>query len=508
MKLVCVRKFFVLFALLAACAAPSRDASSDLVHLVVLHTNDVHGQVLTRRDRETGDQVGGLPRLAAEVARVRAEHVGPSKGVLVLDAGDWFQGTPEGGIDRGAAFVSVFTDVGFDAMAVGNHEFDHGLAQLLRILEVAEPPALVANLRDPESGVRVDWASPYAILETAGLRIGVVGLLATETPTITHPDAREIRFVDPVEALGVAVEELEGRVDLVIPLTHVGLEEDLRIASAFDELPLIVGGHSHTRLDEGVREDETLVVQTGSKAMVLGRVDLWIDPATDEVVESRARLVALDAEPADEHRRRDLERACAELVRRSDERMNAVVGELEAPLTRASGPRSSAAGNLIADVFRVRGNADVGLHNKGGIRTNVAAGEVRRRDLYELLPFDNSLVVLELTGAELFECARRGVEDPAHSGIEVSGMRLTVRPGTPRATLLEAEVGGVPLDEDRVYRVATNSFLARGGDGYLDDDPERPTEDTRILLRDALEDEFRRRGSILPPNEDRYRTVE
>ncbi|MCZ6597680.1 MAG: bifunctional UDP-sugar hydrolase/5'-nucleotidase [Planctomycetota bacterium] len=491
-------------------AAPETLAGS--IHLVVLHTNDVHGQALPRRatwiDREDPPLVGGLPRLAAEIERIRAETSGANEAVLVLDGGDWFQGTPEGRFGMGAGFVAALKAVGYDAMCIGNHELDHGVSQLVQILDSVRPPAIVANLREPETGERLAWTKPWKVVRRAGLAIALVGLLTPETPEITHPDARSIAFEEPGRSLERALDEIRrelgGEADLVIPLTHLGLEADRELARAVPDLPLIVGGHSHTYLAEGVREGDTLIVQAGSKATVLGRVDLWIDPEDGTVLESSARLIDLDTEPV--ARNADVERLCAELVRRADENMDVVVGRLSASLEGARGLRSSTAGNLLADVFRERVGADVGLHNKGGIRTNLSAGDVTRRDLFQLLPFDNTLVVLDLSGEELFECVRRAVEGRSHSGLELSGMRVSV---TGSGRLVSVEVGGRALDPDRTYRVATNSFLARGGDEYLDADGAYPMVDTGLLLRDVLEEVLRASPDpVDPPAENRYTVVD
>jgi 2',3'-cyclic-nucleotide 2'-phosphodiesterase (5'-nucleotidase family) len=182
-----------------------------------------------------------------------------------------------------------------------------------------------------------------------------------------------------------------------------------------------------------------------------------------------------------------------------------VVGQLAVPLERRGGQcASSTAGNLVADLFRERAGADVGLHNKGGLRTSLPAGPATLRDLFELLPFDNTLVVLRVTGAELFEALRRAVEQPGAPGIEVSGLVLRVaEPGAPKTTLLAVEVGGAPLDPARLYRVATNSFLADGGDGYFD--PGVAVElDTGLLLRDVLADALRARGSLAAASDERF----
>ncbi|MEM7305519.1 MAG: 5'-nucleotidase C-terminal domain-containing protein [Planctomycetota bacterium] len=472
------------------------------LHLVVLHTNDVHGQLLPRthgRGDERYEQ-GGLPRLAARVEEIRAT-LGPGQELLLVDGGDWFQGTPEGGIEQGEAFVQLLAETGFDAMAVGNHEFDHGVPRLVELLDAVQPPAVMANVYD--RGERVPWAAPYRIVERGGLRIALVGLVAEETPMITHPDARGLEFRDPADELAGLWDELEAEADLVIALTHIGVTHDRQLAEAIAELPLIVGGHSHTRLPEGVREGDTLIVQTGSKAQQLGRVDLWIDRSNGDVLGSRARLLDLRA-PA-EGLAPTFDAACEALAERAAAEMDVVVGRLAAGMDRARGIRSSSAGNLITDLFRERAQADVGIHNKGGVRTSLEAGEVTRRDLFEILPFDNTLVVLDVKGSALRRVLARSIEGGGHSGIDVSGLTIRVEEiGGAKTRLLGVEIGGEPLVPDRTYRVATNSFLAAGGDGYLTDDDVDAALDTGFLLRELLEDALKAGSPLTPPTEARF----
>jgi 5'-nucleotidase len=520
--------------------ARGNSPAGERLHLAVLHTNDLHGQVLERKavwiDREEPPEIGGLPRVAAEIARQKRELESQGAGVLVLDAGDWFQGTPEGQLGRGAEFVRALAEVGYDVLVVGNHDFDHGVGHLRGLLAPGALPAVLANVferapglgddadarpGDPGAKRALPAVPPWRIFERAGLRIAVVGLLTPTTPVISHPETRELDFRPPAQTLALALEELDGEVDLVIPLTHCGLEEDRALALAFPALPLVVGGHSHTYLKEGERVGGTLIVQAGSKASALGRAELWIDPRTRSVVESRARLIDLTTDASGEARGRALEAACAHMVEASAAAMTEVVGELSADARRGSGLTSGSAGNWMCDVMRAAGAADVALHNRGGIRRDILKGPVTRRDLFEIMPFENTLVVLELSGAELADVIEKSIEGSGRSGLEVSGARVFVRPAqasppvdhtpnkdaqgrtsAPLGELVRIEIGGRALDPERVYRVATNSFLAGGGDGYFARDGK--LSDSGLLIREVLEQGFEGRRIQRPPDENRF----
>jgi 2',3'-cyclic-nucleotide 2'-phosphodiesterase (5'-nucleotidase family) len=480
------------------------------LHVIVLHTNDVHGQVLPRPATWTSEKeprlAGGLPRVAAYVNRVRTEAREEGASVLLVDAGDWCQGTPEGSVEDGLGFARALSKLGYDAMCVGNHEFDRGLANLKRMIGETGMHAVCANLVDRVTDERVDWVQPYRIVERDGLRIGIVGLVTPATPEITHKDAQTIAFVSPARALAEVRAELAERVDWVLPITHLSVEYDRALAKAHPDLSLIVGGHSHTYLKEGVREGQTLIVQTGSKASAVGRVDIWFEPDPWRVAEIRARVVDLLEEPHADHRNADVDSICRALTAKSDEEMKVVVGELTGPLLRAKHPlESSTAGNWIADALRSYTKADVGLMNRGGIRCDLPAGPLTRRDLFEISPFDNVVSVLTLSGEDLESMLRRAVEGQAHSGLEISGLELDVSSSEKRKRRLHGvRVGEKPLDRKASYKVAMNSFMADGGDAYLEK-RDGARIDEPVLIREMLESVVREARRVDPDASNRYR---
>ncbi len=510
-------RFFISF-LVAICTATSVpthasaiSVQEERVHFVVLHTNDVHGQVLPRKatwlKKPDPPMVGGLARVAARVRHEKAEAEADGAFVLVVDAGDWYQGTPEGVVDGGLPFLQALSGVGYDAMCVGNHEFDFGIPNLVNLIRESKLPAVVANLTERASGKAIEWAPPYRIVTKGGWKIAIVGLLSPETPDITHPDARSLVFEDPAAALGKVQTKLGQDVDWILPITHLGVDDDRELARAHPELPLIVGGHSHTFLKTGVREGGTWIVQTGSKASALGRVDLWFDAQSKKIVKVRARLIDLDEQPAAEDCVAAVDTACMALAKRSEARMNEVVGELAAPLERAKDPlASSTAGNFLADALRLHAVADVGLMNRGGIRADVEAGPFTRRHAFELCPFENNVTVLTLTGAELTELLRKSVEGEAHSGLEVSGIVVQAAVAADgKRSLTGIVVGGKLVDPVHEYRVALNSFLADGGDAYIEKFAAGPKrKDELMIMRDLIEETVKNQKRVVPNGENRY----
>ena len=270
----------------------------------------------------------------------------------------------------------------------------------------------------------------------------------------------------------------------------------------------MVTGHSHTYLRAGLRAGNGLIVQAGDKATVLGRVDLWLERGAQgdwAVVESSATLLQLEEDVAGSpYANAEVERLCADLVARAEAAMGGVVGTLTAPLTRGRGPGSSVAGNWISDLMRARTGADVAVHNRGGTRRDVEAGPVTQRDVYELLPFDNDLVTLELSGSELAGLVRRSLEGSGAGRLDFSGLRAST--GSAASAELAIEVGGRPLDPGRRYTVTTNSFLARGGDGYTVFEAAPRVGHDPTLLRELALEAFARQGAVTPPSDERIGT--
>jgi 2',3'-cyclic-nucleotide 2'-phosphodiesterase (5'-nucleotidase family) len=492
-----------------ALAQTSSRKDDGRIHIVLLHTNDIHGQMLTRKatwlSKSDPPMVGGLPRVAAYVNAVREEVKKTGDGLIVVDAGDWYQGTPEGLVNDGLDFVTAMALVGYDAVCIGNHEFDHGVANVARLIQEAKLPAVCANLEVKATHKPVDWVPPYRIVEVKGVKVGIVGLLTPVTPQITSHDARSLDFLDPSQTLARVKQELAGRVDWILPITHLGVDDDRKLARSDPELPVIVGGHSHTYLKEGAIEGTTHILQTGSKAGSVGRVELALDAKTHKIVDVRVHMIDLVEEPAPEFKNRELEAMAKKLEDATAERMKAVIGELEAPLQRAKDPlASSTAGNFIADALREHTQADVALMNRGGIRCDLEAGKVTRRDVFEIVPFDNNVTVLTLSGAELHEMIRRAVEGKTHSGIEVSGLEIHITGEGNAHKLVGLKVGKKELDPKATYRVAMNSFMADGGDAYLDKKDGTNRVDEPIFVRDMLEEWIAHQGKVKPDATNRY----
>ncbi|MHC4830018.1 MAG: bifunctional metallophosphatase/5'-nucleotidase, partial [Planctomycetota bacterium] len=467
---------------------------SDTVTIRIAHTNDIHGQALPmkavwRTDFAEPPLVGGFAATGAMIEAQRALAARSGESFLYLDAGDIWQGTPEGNLTEGALVTEWFNAVGLDALAIGNHEFDAGADRVGPILAPIQGAVLSANLVGETSGRVPDFAEPFIDREIDGVQVTVIGLTAENTKRMATRRATEgFAFRS---ALQVAKEHVfaarERGAEVVILLSHCGHEVDLELA-AIPGVDLIIGGHSHQFMHHIDRNTGALVHATYGKTTQLGVVTLAVDRKTRRVVNKTATAsdVLVAAQPA--------HGPSAELIARYRPRIEAIMGEVlgqaKEAVRRQRGFDSSPMGNWVTDVIREASGADVGLTNKTGLRADIEAGPVRVRECFQVSPFGNTVVQVTLTGAELqraFEFAltesRRGFEV---SGATIRYERPASDPANPAqhrpARLVSFQVGDKPLDPSATYTVATNSFLAQGGDGHGVLDTSRGRKDTGLSI--------------------------
>ncbi len=490
-------------------AAPEVPAEPE--HLIILHTNDIHGQVLPLpatwiRDADPKPLVGGLERIARYIHQTREQAAKDGSDVLVIDAGDWFQGTPEGGLRKGRPLMQILARMGYDVVCVGNHEFDHGVQTLIEHLAAAPLPALLANVQEP-SGSLLPGTEPYKIFERAGSRIGVVGILTTRTPAITHPSARQLVWNDEAETLRYWEARLQDQCDWILPVTHMGIEDDVELVRAVPGHPLLIGGHSHTLLRKGQKEGDTWITQAGSKARGVGRIDVWIDPETKRPVDIEIQVVNLFEGTVAHGEAPEVAAMCARAVAETEVLMREEVGSLAGDMPRGRESFvTSPLGNWVTDVAWTAVGGDLAVQNRGGLRANWKAGPITRRDLFAILPFDNSLVTLHLTGQELWEFLARQVAEGIT--LEISGAVLVLQADGSGYRLVRVEVGGQLLDREAPYRFVTNNYLAGGGDGMDELAFIQDREDHVELHRDVAERAIAASGPVTPDHESRYVLIE
>jgi 2',3'-cyclic-nucleotide 2'-phosphodiesterase/3'-nucleotidase len=455
----------------------------------VLATTDFHGAILP--GRRNNRPVGGSATLAAWIAALRAED---PEGTVLVDGGDMFQGTMISNLAFGRPVVEQMNALGYTAAAIGNHEFDWTADTLERRVGEMRFAALGANMLQVRDGKRPRWARADTLVIRKGVRVGILGLCYPQTPTVTlAKNVAHLRFADDSATAATLAPALRrrGRADVVIGVGHIpgGVDSsgrttgDLgRLARGVPSVDAWFGGHSHNRVNG--RVDGRTACIAGSHGEIVTVCDLRVDPVAGRVVDRRARLVTTYGDIIAP------DAAMQARVERWNQGVAAIgaepIGRNAARLTRQRGGESTV-GNLVADAMRAAVGADIAFQNSGGLRADLPEGVVTRGGIYEVMPFDNTIVTMELTGAEV----RRVIEDGLRTGRvhQVSGLRIAFDPTRPemgRVTSLRAADGG-PFDEARAYRVAVNNFMADGGDDSSTLARGRNKQDTQLLVRDALE---------------------
>lgn len=425
--------------------------------LRILYMNDFHGFAEPAKSVGNPDRLGGISFLAGEVNRLRLERP-----TLLLAAGDMIQGNPWANLFEGKSTIEVMNALQFSAMVLGNHEFDFGQEVLQKRLDEARFPLLAANVRGLP-GIR-----PYVIQELAGLKIAIIGLVTKNTPTATHPkNVKGLGFISPIDSAKQVLKELDPKPDLVIVLSHLGLPADRRLAKALKGIQVIVGGHTHTRIEAPVKIQDTLIVQAWEHAKTLGILDLTVQDK--KVIQYEGKLILIQPE------RLTPDPLVATIVKKYQNQaaalLDEVIGQAQEDL-QGTGSRMQETnlGNLIADIMREDTKADISLINGGGLRADILKGPIRMNDLLSILPFRNYPIVLRVTGKELKEVLEHGLSDLSGTGgqfPQISGMRLTYNSKAPVGQrIITLWVKEKPLNPEAWYTLATNDFLSSGGDGY------------------------------------------
>ena len=454
---------WTLLVLLPACVTAY---GAPETHVVIMHTNDIRGHVLA------GPGAGGSAKLATVVHQFRPD--------LMLDAGGMLSGSLISDTFSGSPVIEAMNAIGYDAAAVGGNEFSFGTNALKARAREANFPLLSANAASP-----IDEIQVAAIFNAQDVRIAVIGLTSEELTRTGHP--QNVKYVDVADSLltlETVLPRVRDRADCIILLTNVSRAEEQRIARAFPEIRLIIGAHEESELP--VRVGQTTIVTAGRFGKFAGKLDLTFSDGKLKAVESR--LVPVENAEPDPAVAKLLEPFEAKL----NETLKQVVGQASGDLSQSTA-RESHMGNLVADAVRAKTGTAVALINAADAQTGIQKGPITSGMLFQVLPSENTLVTMRLTGAQIKHILGRSV-------MSLSGVRVKLDAAKPEGKRLVSVrlENGTPLRDKDLYTVTTNDFLLMGGDGYTEFADGIDVEDTGILMRDALAEHIAHLGTVSP----------
>jgi len=469
----------------AALALTAGAASADY-SLTILHTNDFHARFepISKYDSGCGSEdnaegkcFGGSARLVTAIVDAKAR----SNNSILVDGGDQFQGTLFYTYYKGALAAEMMNKVGYDAMTVGNHEFDDGPEVLAGFMSAVNFPVLMSNADVSNEPLLAGKLAKSTVIERGGEKLGLIGLTPDDTDDLASP-GDNITFSDPVAAVQGEVDALTAMgVNKIIVLSHSGYGVDQRVAAETTGVDVIVGGHSNTLLSNTNERaagayptmvGETAIVQAYAYGKFLGELNVTFNDA-GEITEAVGEPLVMDASVTEDEA---TVARIAEAAKPLEEIRTKVVAETAAAI---EGDRSVCRavecpmGSLIADAMldRVKDQGvEIAIQNGGGIRASIDAGPVTMGEVLTVLPFQNTLSTFEVDGATIVAALENGVselEEGAGRFAQVAGISFTVDSAADvGARISDVMVGGAAIDLSKIYGIVSNNYVRNGGDGY------------------------------------------
>jgi len=422
--------------------------------LTILHWNDFHS---FNQPYETIGQdslivkMGGYAILSGYINELK-KQIAP---VALVHAGDDFQGTPISTITKGLSQIRILNIIKPDVFTLGNHEFDYGKENLEQLLKFARFPIISANCFDKQSGKL--FLSPYCMKQYGNLKVGFIGLLTPELNQLTlSENIKDLKILDPAASAKKYMTMIKDSVDLIIIVSHLGIEHDEKLAMEIRGAQIIIGGHSHTALFETKKVNDIFICQAGSRGRYLGRIDLEYDKQKKEMVEFKAKLIPMVSDKIEKDSLVNFVIDSLEQIVSTE--MEKVIGELTTDWVR-DGHAESNVGNWQADVMREFAGTEIAFQNSGGIRKNMFAGKLTVRDMWELNPFSNNFGVFVLNGEELVKAMERNASGQGEF-LQISGLTYKFNPRQPVGKrIVEIKINGTLIDPQREYSVCTNNFV-------------------------------------------------
>ena len=441
--------------------------SDNIKKLTILHSNDMHGDFLPKD--VDGKETGGLARLAGYVGKIRSEK----ENVIYANAGDMFRGSVIDSEYQGLSTIDLMNNLRPDVATIGNHEVDYGFAHLLFLEKCAKFPIVNANLFITMNNSRV--FTPYINIEVGGMKIMFIGIITEEILASTRGEKIIGSFIDleaAAKEVGIICDNYRTvRTDMTVLLTHIGLENDIKLAELLDPdwgVNMIIGGHSHTFMEKPEVVNGVPIVQAGTGTGVIGQIDIQYDQDEKKIEQFKWKCVPIneDTAPVDE--------IMADLIdsyrTETDSKYKRVVTRWARKLTHPSREQETEMGNLYADVMAWEASYDVMFFGSGSIRKKELGPVIEYQDMVENTPFDDSIHMVEVTGEQLRRICQHLMRDEAWVGETEfyqfsSALRLTYRKST--HTIESLTFKGEPVTDDMRIRIGLQAYHYKNFDEFF-----------------------------------------
>jgi len=497
----------------------------------IYHTSDVHGMYFPRQakwDKERSTQtIGGFAALASLIQKDKNPKI-------ILDSGDMFQGTPEGNITKGMASINYMNAIGYDAALVGNHDYDFGEENLKNLIKKAKFPFLGANVYYQKDLKNVDYLKPWILKEVNGKKIAILGIAGEHTKTTTLPsNVKHLKFGNEATETEKYIKEIEKQnPDAIIILAHVGIDDSLSqkivdvstytfenyskhstiaIARAAKKATAVLGGHNHTGLIYGWKDPitNTLICESYWGLTHTTKLTIDFDDKTKKIKNVKCELIPLWTNEIGEDE--NIKKIGEEISSQTAKLMDIEIGNAIEDINFESQTLDNPIGNLLTDVTRIKVNADIAFQNAGGVRNVINKGKIKLRDVYQVMPFENTIVKLKMKGKDIYELIKDNLK-PNRTSMYISGIVVKYKVENDvendKVSNIIIEKDGKPIDIEKEYTIATNNYLVNGGSGGRAFNSAISKEDTMILVRDALIEWIKNQKEIKKPDTQRFIKIE
>jgi 5'-nucleotidase/UDP-sugar diphosphatase len=455
----------IVFLFVSAFAASGVHAQPKTI--TILHTNDMHAAFLPHEAAwvrtDPKPLVGGFEELWWIVDSLRTAK----NETILLDAGDVMTGTPISdiaykGADGGGLF-EMMNGIGYDAWTIGNHDLDISQNNLRKLTEIATFPTLSANLVD-SAGRTSLGNKEYIIVNKGGVRVGIIGIMSSDLFRLTNTNnLTGLNVLPPADVVQKIIDKIDPQTDLIIALTHQGVDEDSILAVRTRGLDIIVGGHSHTRLTTPKYINNVIICQAGTRVENLGELEVTVE--NGNVTSYTGKLIQLWP------RQRGEKSGISDLIDRFRSQIDREYGEVVGTLTEdwKRGRGETPIGNFVADAMREAVGADFAVTNSTGIRKDLVAGPVKKLDIFEVSPFRNVVTTVVMTGKEVKALALWNARLIAENrgSVQTSGLFCTWKRGPHGVELVSLKVGDKDVEDAKTYVCATSDYIVNQGDKYL-----------------------------------------